>query len=205
MQLEAIKLERQKVFNRLKKFDDFVLVGGTALALQMGHRISVDFDLFSEKPLPKYLERKIKSVFQGFRVDRTVKLQEHLAFSVDGTKIDFVGDSFPFVLDLIEFHGLKIAQILEIAAMKAYALSFRGALKDYIDLFFILKRNLLSLADIERVGDQKYGGEFNFKLFLQQLVWLEDLRIRDINFLHEGTTKEEMQKFFEEVIKKYKL
>lgn len=205
MQLEAIKLERQKVFNKLKAFDDFVLVGGTALALQMGHRVSVDFDLFCDKPLPKNLEQKVKRVFKGCSVDRIVKRQGHVGFSVDGVKIDFVASDFPFVLDFIEFEGLKIAQILEIAAMKAYALNFRGALKDYVDLFFILKRKLVNLADIEKVGDQKYGGEFNFKLFLQQLVWLEDLRTKDIIFLQENTTEKEIKAFFEKEIKNLKL
>ena len=68
MKLEALKSERQKIFEKLKYFPEFYLVGGTALALQMGHRISVDFDLFSAKEIPASLLGKVKKVFREFKI-----------------------------------------------------------------------------------------------------------------------------------------
>ncbi|MEA3292883.1 MAG: nucleotidyl transferase AbiEii/AbiGii toxin family protein [Patescibacteria group bacterium] len=61
MYLEVIELKKKKVFQKLNNFSEFYLVGGTGLALQIGHRISVDFDLFSQKDIPKnFLKKKLK-------------------------------------------------------------------------------------------------------------------------------------------------
>lgn len=205
MHLEAIKLERQKVFKKLTAFPNFFLVGGTALALQIGHRISVDFDLFSEKDLSKDLFNKIKRVFKDSNINRIVNRSGHLGVVVDGVKIDFVFCEFPFISDMIDFEGIKMVPISEIAAMKAYALSFRGTLKDYVDMYFILKDGYANLQEIEKIADKKYGAEFNIKLFIQQLVWWEDLKRENIEFLKEPVSEEQMKKFFEQEISKIKL
>ena len=66
MQLAALKLEQRKIFKKLRYFSEFYLVGGTALALQIGHRISVDFDLFSTKEIPPALLPRAKRIFKEF-------------------------------------------------------------------------------------------------------------------------------------------
>ena len=139
MRLEALKLGQREVFNKLDKFSDFHLVGGTALALQIGHRISVDFDLFSKEDIPKSLIAKIKRVFKGSKIENILNHSEQLICKIDGIKIDFVKYKFPLILGLNEFKKVKIVKVPEIAAMKAYTLNYRGTYKDYIDLYFILK------------------------------------------------------------------
>lgn len=93
----------------------------------------------------------------------------------------------------------------EIAAMKAYALTFRGTYKDYIDLYFILKEKHTDLLEIKDLGEKRYKEEFNFRLFLEQLVYLQDVEIRDIDFLKKSVSMNEMKKFFEQEISKIKL
>ena len=96
-------------------------------------------------------------------------------------------------------------KIPEIAAMKAHTLDKRPAMKDYVDLYFILKRGYLDLKKIIDLADKKYKEEFNARLFLEQLIYLEDVREVKINFLEKPVSKTQIQKFFEEEIKKIKL
>lgn len=205
MQQEALKSEQWEVFEYLKEFSSFRLVGGTALALQIGHRVSVDFDLFSEKPLDKNLFNKITRVFRAVRMTKMINLQDQLSVKVMGVKIDFVYDGFPFTEEPLIFKGVLISSIKEIAIMKAYALSFRGTYKDYIDLYFILKEKYADLLEIKSLGEKRYKEEFNFRLFLEQLIYLQDVEIEDIDFLKESVSMQQMKKFFGQEIAKIKL
>lgn len=205
MHLEAITLKRKRIFDKLRNFPDYYLVGGTALALQIGHRISIDFDLFSEKEIPSGLLRKVKRVFKNEKVKTILDHSEQLSVEINKTKIDFVKYGFPLISQPIMFEGLKILPVSEIALMKALTLSHRGTMKDYVDLYFIVKENYITLKEIEKKAEKKYGNEFNFRLFLEQLTYLKDIREEKIEFLREKITKEEMEKFFENEVKKIKI
>ncbi len=208
MQIEAIKSGRQKIFKELYKFTDFYLVGGTALALQIGHRVSVDFDLFYPKDLPKNLTEKVRRIFLGSKFKIFIRHAEQLSVYVDNVKIDFVRYAFPLILKPVIFERVPMAQVLEIAAMKAYTLSFRGTFKDYVDLYFILKEGFATLKEIEDLADKKYGGDFNFRLFLEQLVYLSDIteeQQKNVEFLREKIDKKGLCKFFQEEVKKVKI
>jgi hypothetical protein len=202
MHLEAIELEQKRVFQKLKSFSGFYLVGGTALALQIGHRISVDFDLFSNKEIPRNLIKKVKRVFEGFDIKVIINNPDQLAVKINNVKIDFVNYPFAPILGFISFQGINILKVPEIAAMKAHTLDRRPALKDYVDLYFILKEKHLDLKKIINLADKKYREEFNARLFLEQLIYLEDVRDAKINFLERAVSKKELQEFFEKEIKK---
>jgi len=202
MHLEVLKSEQKEIFPKLKNFPDFYLAGGTALALQMNHRISLDFDLFSEKDIPQTLLAKARRVFDKFKVRVIINHSEQLSLRVNETKIDFVKYRFPLILKPIEFKGVKILQIPEIAACKAYVLNQRGTFKDYVDLYFILKERYSNLKEIKKIAEKKYKDEFNFRLFLEQLIYLEDIKETSIQFLKEVISKKEIEKFFQEEIKK---
>lgn len=205
MHLEVIESKRKKVFQKLKNFPEFCLVGGTALALQIGHRISVDFDLFSEKDIPRDFLDKVEKVFKGFKIKVEINNPEQLTVKINGTSIDFVKHPFPFISDFIKFQGINILKTSEIAAMKAYSMGRRPSLKDYIDLYFILKKKYLSTKEIIDIAEKKYKDEFNSRLFLEQIVYLRDVRPIRIKFLKKRITKEEMEKFFENEVKKIKI
>lgn len=205
MRLEAIKSEQKKIFPKLKEFPQFYLGGGTALALQIGHRVSVDFDLFSREEISPDLIKKIKEIFKEFKIKLILDHPEQLSVKIDNTKIDFVKYDFPLVLDLIEIKGVKLIQVPEIALMKAYTLSSRGTLKDYLDLYFILKEEHTTLKEIKELSEKKYGDDFNFRLFLEQLVYLEDIEEEEIEFLREKIDKKKIKEFFEEKIRELKI
>ncbi|MDP2910639.1 MAG: nucleotidyl transferase AbiEii/AbiGii toxin family protein [bacterium] len=207
MHLEAIGLKRKKIFQKLKNFPDFYLVGGTALALQMGHRISIDFDLFSDRKITLSFLDKVEKVFKDSKIIIKINGPEQLTVEVNEVKIDFVNYPFPPILGFINFQGINILKIPEIAAMKAQTLGRRPALKDYIDLYFILKEKYVNLKEIIDIADKKYKDEFNTRLFLEQLIYLQDVRDTKIEFLKKNkkVDKSKIERFFEEEIKKIKI
>src|SRR3989338_38838 len=205
MHLEVLKSEQREIFLKLRRLPEFYLVGGTALALQIKHRIYIDFDLFSKKNIPQNLLVKVRRIFSGLKVKVIVNHSEQLSVRIKGIKVDFVKYKFPLVLKPIIFEGVKIVSIREIAAMKAYTLNQRGTLKDYVDLYFILKERYSTLERIKKIAEKKYESEFNFRLFLEQLIYLEDVKEMDIQYIKEPIGKEEIKNFFQKEVKKIKL
>ena len=205
MHQEAITSKAKKVFEKLKNFSNFYLVGGTGLALQLGHRISVDFDFFLENEIPQNLLSKVRKVYKDSKIEVILNHSEQLTVAIDGISVSFVKYSFPVISKFIEYQGVKILPVLEIAAMKAYALGQRATLKDYVDLYFVLKGKATTLEEIISLCQKKYGTEFNPRLFLEQLIYSEDIEEIEIQFLKERIDRLEIEKFFEKEIKKIEI
>ncbi|MGH8563131.1 MAG: nucleotidyl transferase AbiEii/AbiGii toxin family protein [Gammaproteobacteria bacterium] len=125
----------------------FTLAGGTALALQLGHRISVDFDWFcSQDILPFRLGERFAAFGLGWTsIQDTVHTFECL---LAGVRCSFFSFRPRFEPASVSLHGMPLAPVLDIGAMKLVAISQRGARKDFYDLFEILRDR--SLADIAR-------------------------------------------------------
>ena len=202
MNLEAIPEKNKEIFLKSGAFKDFYLAGGTALALQIGHRISVDFDFFSDKEIPKSLLPKIKKVFQNNRVVVSVNNPEELTVLVDGVKLTFLKYPFPAVFDFVKCQDIKLLDIKEIAASKAYTMGRRGSYKDYIDLYYIIFEKYSDLNEIIEISEKKYNDEFNSRLFLEQLIYLKDIGEEKIIFLKDKINIESLKDFFEKEIKK---
>lgn len=201
MHLEAIPKENNSVFSRLDKFSSFYLAGGTALALQIGHRISVDFDLFSDKEISKNLLLKVKKVFENDKVTASVNNPDELTVFIGQTKLTFLKYSFPVILDFVICQKIKLLSIEEIAASKAYTIGRRGSYKDYIDLYHILNNDYSNLTKTIELAEKKYKDEFNSRLFLEQLIYLEDITDEKIDFIKDTIDKEALKIFFEKKIK----
>jgi hypothetical protein len=146
-------LELLKNLMQDKNLDDFFLVGGTALSLQIGHRISIDIDLFSQNAFDEgqmlsYLESN-----KGLRLDyqdkNTIKGQ------IAETKVDLITHSYPLVKELQEIEGIRFASLEDIAAMKLNAIVGNGTrLKDFIDIAFL--SHYLSLQNMVDAYEEKY-------------------------------------------------
>jgi len=205
MYLEAISSKRQKIFEKLKSFPQFYLAGGTALALHIGHRVSDDFDLFTEENISFELLEKVEKIFKESVIDIIINHSEQLSLVIDQTKVDFVKYPFPLILGFIDYEKVKIIKISEIAAMKAYIIGRRATYKDYIDLYFILSEKHSSLLEVIKISKEKFKEHFDPRLFLEQLVYLEDIQEEPIQFLKEKVNKKELERFFQEEIKKIEL
>jgi len=202
---EALIKEAKKLFPRFGKFSDFYLVGGTALALQIGHRISVDFDFFSGNELPTGLLQKIKRIFPGSAAEVIYKeAGEQITLSLDGVKTTFFHYPYPVIDKFVEYQGVPLATVREIAAMKAFSIGKRLSYKDYIDWYFLLSEKHVSLRQVIKLADKKFNGDFNARLFLGQLVSVADVPTQKIDFLRDAIDKKTVQNFLEKTVRNFK-
>ena len=202
--LDQLDLERQGVFKKLALFaNNFVLAGGTAIMLQIGHRLSYDFDCFSENELSPNILRQTKKIF-GPSIFPRVNTAEQISFSANPSiEVTFVYHPYPSLKTPIKTHSLPIFHLDDLIANKAYTIGRRGAWRDYVDLFFLLKWKLYDLSTITHLAQKKFAGEFHDKLFLEQLTYYSDLKILPIEFLKESYTPEEIQSYLETQVESY--
>lgn len=152
--------------------DKFGLVGGTAIALQLGHRRSIDFDLLTMKDLNADEIReavKAECDIDSTLVDHT----NELTIVVNGVKITFL--KYPYKIDFLEKYRdvVRMPDLPTLASMKAFALGRRAKWKDYIDIYFILKN--YSFKELVGKARDIFGSEFNEKLFREQLAYFNDI------------------------------
>jgi hypothetical protein len=171
---EILTKEQTELFGVIGSFiKDFGLVGGTAIALYIGHRESIDFDMFSLKSF-RNIEIRNK-IIEYEKINSVIvdKLGE-FTILVKGVKMTFF--HYPFSIKFSENlnYTIKLPNLLTLAAMKAYALGRRSKWKDYVDLYFILK-DFYSIKEISGEANKIFKQEFNEKLFRSQLSYFDDI------------------------------
>jgi hypothetical protein len=204
MHHEVLTKRANELFPSLAKFDGFYLAGGTGLAVQIGHRVSVDFDLFCGREIKRSLLPKLESVFaDAASIAPLVNNADELTALVDGIKVTLLSYPFPVMHPLENCEGVSVLSIREIAATKAYTIGRRGAYKDYIDLYFVLSQGYAALGEIIDLAELKFGDAFNARLFLEQLVFLDDVEDTEIEILGTAVTRAEILKFLGNDAKRY--
>ncbi len=151
---------------------EYYLVGGTAIALQIGHRESIDFDMFKKNNVNiSKIALRIKSYNLDYKLIYKDANSFHLI--IDGVKITFF--QYPFDIPTkVRFGKLQMPNLLHLAAMKAYAIGRRAKWKDYVDLYFILNQHF-SIEEICDASEAIFGSLFSTKLFKQQLCYFDDI------------------------------
>ncbi|OFY70307.1 MAG: hypothetical protein A3G23_09230 [Bacteroidetes bacterium RIFCSPLOWO2_12_FULL_37_12] len=196
MHEEILTVEQKKLLPLIREFKkNYYLVGGTAIALHLGHRHSIDFDLFTNQTINK---RKIREAFSKNKIVISKVLYEdsgQVHYMVNDVKITFFYYDFDIGHDVKFNEYITIPTLLDLAAMKAFALGGRGKWKDYVDLFFILK-NFFSVTEISQRAKQLFGDFFNPKLFKEQLPYFKDVSYAEpIEYLIEPASEIEIKKF----------
>lgn len=171
---EILNNDQKKLLPLIKMFyNNFYLVGGTAIALQLGHRRSIDFDLFSSQRID---QRKIRNlVVKNNRIHSTViDDQDEYTIIVDNVKLTFL--HYPFKIKPSgRFDSyVRLPDPATLAAMKAYALGRRAKWKDYVDLYWIMEKQAGILKIIKK-AKVIFGAEFNEKNFREQLAYFKDI------------------------------
>ena len=129
--IEPKTLELLKKIQEIEIFNKLFLVGGTSLALQIGHRTSVDLDFFGEINTDRQeIINELKNIGEVKTLNFTKNINQ---FTVDGIKVDIVNYNYPWLNNCIITDDIKLAQISDIAAMKISAITGRGSMKDFID------------------------------------------------------------------------
>ena len=141
MFIETINSETKCVLEKISKSgltSSFYLAGGTALAIQLGHRESIDLDWFSEKV---FTNSQIKDALSKLGKFELISEDENTIHGLlDNVRVSFFCYPYENIFPLISFQEISLADERDIAAMKIDAMSSRGSKKDFIDLYFLLKR-----------------------------------------------------------------
>jgi len=182
---------------------DFYLAGGTGLALQIGHRDSVDFDLFNTKSFSTdELFKKVLVVFSGKEVKNIQEDRDTLSVLVDKkVNISFFIYQYPLLEPLIRGKYFDLCSLVDIGCMKLSALISRAMQKDYVDLYFISQK--VELARLLGAVEKKLP-MLDYNLVLKSLVYFEDLVEEPINYKNDNEVDFEVVKsFFRGKLKSY--
>ena len=195
MHEEVLNAEQIQLLPLLKEFKrEFFLVGGTAIALQIGHRRSIDFDLFKLNPLRhKAIIAKISDY--KFQTKITRRVTEQLNVTVNNVKFTFYQYSFEIPATIAFNSFIKMPDLKHLAAMKAYALGRRSKWKDYVDLFFLIKYHF-SISEISEKANELFKDMFSEKLFRAQLSYFEDIDFSEqVEYVVPPVSEDEIKSF----------
>lgn len=160
-----------KKFMADPKLQEFNLVGGTALALQIGHRISIDIDLFSTTSFnAPEIATHLKTAYNAVQ-PRT--LTNAVFCFINDIKIDLISHQYPLVADIDVFEDIRMVSLKDIGAMKLNAIYGNGTrLKDFVDMYFLLEK--FSLDDLLKACHQKYP-DIDTRMAKQALIHYDDI------------------------------
>lgn len=198
---------------RLKLPENYYLAGGTALALYLGHRTSLDFDFYTPNEFGK---EEIINLLKKNLKDKDIKITsiERNSFigKIYDVNISIFYYSYELLDETINLRNIQIASISDIASMKIIAIIQRPAKRDYIDMSFLLKK--YSMEEIFSWSYKKYPN-FNQYLALRALSYFGDvdnekieergIKILDKSFLWEKTKKELVKKVKDYQLSMFKL
>jgi hypothetical protein len=192
---EILNKNQSELLPYLKKFSrSFYLVGGTAIALHVGHRRSIDFDLFCLKSLNKSrLKKKLLDI--PFHQQPIFEDVDQLHLMINHVKVTFF--NYPYEINhLIQVRSyITIPDLIELAAMKAFALERRAKWKDYVDLYIML-RDHFTIEEISRKAYELFPSQFNEKLFREQLAFHKDIDYSEpIEYLILPLNENEVREF----------
>lgn len=158
----------------------YYLAGGTALALQRGHRRSRDLDFFTKQAvshLPLATGSPTASEFG--EIQWVMKEPDQIHWRLDGVSVTLLAYPFSHDFPFHPWRGLDIADARDIAVQKAYTLGRRAHARDYLDLHEVLTGGVMTLEELIARTQRTYGDGFSPRLFLQQLTYTRDLPDRD--------------------------
>lgn len=173
MHNEIFNEQQVQLLPLMKQFQrEYYLVGGTAIALYIGHRRSIDFDLFKPSAInhKRNLEKLATSLFP---YTITYRVTEQMNLIINDVKVTFFQYVFP-IEPTTRHSAFRLPSLIQLAAMKAYALGRRSKWKDYVD-HYVLLRDHFTIADISATATQLFGELYSEKMFRTQLCYFDDI------------------------------
>lgn len=200
---ETLSKETKKaleILGEAELLSDCYLAGGTACALQLGHRISIDLDFFIEK---EFDSKKIIRALQklgSFELDQ--ESWGTILGQFNDVRFSFFVYEYPILFPHKEFAKIHLADLRDIAAMKIDAISSRGIKRDFIDLYFICQSGL-TLSEILDFYDRKYGEGVSNRVHIQKsLVYFEDADASEEPKMIKKFNWDQIKSFFRLEVKK---
>ena len=188
-----------EILTRTGILKDFYLAGGTGLALQLKHRLSLDLDFFTPKSIVvKDLIQKLKKIG---RLAVEKEAEQTLVCTFKGTRLSFMRYEYPCLFGLKKINGVKVADSRDIGCMKIDAVSSRGTKRDFIDLYFILQK--ITLARTLNFYDKKYKKlSSNLVHIKKSLVYFQDAEKDPMPKMFFPVSWEKVKDFFRKKVKK---
>ena len=198
--IERSTLELLKAIQADPVFSSLRLVGGTSLALQIGHRKSVDLDFFGKLNVDGLsLNQHLGDIGEL----KILKQSENIhIFTLNGIKVDFVNYPYPWIRNPIFLDGITLADIEDIIPMKLSAITNRGTKKDFVDIYYLMKK--YTLSGMLRLYNDKYADGSVF-LVLKSLSYFEDADVDEDPFLVESIEWEAVKSTIQRLVEDYSL
>jgi len=183
--------------------DKWYLAGGTALALQIGHRDSVDFDFFIDSDFDtSVLFERLREIFEDYDIVKIQDEKNTLTIILDEEiKLSFFTYKYKLLKSIIVEKYLRLASVKDIACMKLSAVVSRATQKDYVDLYFILQK--ISLDTLLKDAKVKFS-QLDTNLILKSLIYFEDIKNEKIYFKNNKEINfEEVKKYLQNIVVQY--
>lgn len=198
--VKPILVSTLKTLTELDFLNNFYLVGGTGLALQLGHRDSVDIDLFTHEPfdtveLANQLSQHLGDAFMQQSSNKSM-----LFCFVNEVKVDFVNTRIPLLFPTDLNDGFRIAQVKDIALLKFQAIMGRGGKKDFIDLYVLLQQ--YPLAELVELFSRKYPNTAVPQL-LMSMTYFDDAEADAMPKLYINATWPQIKSFIQQQVTAY--
>ncbi len=181
---------------------DFYLSGGTALSLQIGHRESEDLDFFCGQDFDP---RQVGVALKNFGPLEETELDKNtLNTYLMGVKLQFLGYPYRLLEPPIDWQGIKLSSVIDIACTKLQTAGMRGSKKDFIDIYFLLEK--YSLEDLFKALEKKYPEiGYNTTHILKSMVYFEDADDQPMPKMHKEADWETVKAKLVEEVKNYPL
>ena len=196
----------KKSSEQLKKkrsFGQFLSIsGGTGLALQIGHRESEDLDFFSQKDFnSELLQKEFANIshLENVQIDKGT-----LNCFVDNVQIQFLHYPYKLLEEKIDWEGIAVSSVLDIACTKLLTISSRVNRKDFIDLYFILQIYPLSFL-FKKLGEKYTNINYDKLHILKSLIYFEEADSQPSQRMHKAVNWETIKKEIKKVDKDFKL
>ncbi|MCF8256057.1 MAG: nucleotidyl transferase AbiEii/AbiGii toxin family protein [Flavobacteriales bacterium] len=196
--VEPGTLELLRSLMRLPELEGFLLVGGTSLSLQIGHRISIDLDLFSTAKFDA--EAVLDALREHYQVDIAEKGIKTLNLRVNDVKVDILHYPYPLLQAPVTVDGIRMIGRQDICAMKLSAISSRAAKKDFFDLFFLFRE--FQFAEMLDFYRQKFGTEDIFHVLKSVTYFVDADESPDPNCL-ENITWEQVKNGIKREVRRF--
>ena len=200
--VESSTLDILKDLMSVPELNDFYLVGGTALALYYGHRLSIDLDLFSTSDFQaSEIIPSLEKRFKGFTYNNRPNPVGLFGF-IDDVKVDFVRNhNFPIIDRPVIENGIRLFSIHDIIAMKVAAVLKRGVKKDFWDISELLEH--YSVNDLIDCYDKKYPNQQLIISVPQALTYFADAEESEEPVSLKGQTWGSVKKNIAQKVKNY--
>ena len=205
LHLETVEPNTFSVLNRLMKIPemkDFHLVGGTALSLMYGHRMSIDLDLFSTTKFDnqQIITALVNEFGDSFVTDASKPFFGIFGY-VDNVKIDIVRYPHPIIRPILTIKDIRLFSMEDIVAMKVQAILGRGKKKDFWDIAELLKH--FSVEDFIRFHKEKFSTQNLFITVPQAMTYFTDAEESEDPISLKGQTWANVKAFIQKKISDY--